>query len=107
MPSCPASTGHSSSAEVTGHVVRLHFRSPSSPRHGDEAPAARDVMVGREMVCGRCFEFEQAFVDRSRRGLSAAGDKWQPNEVAARGAGKRHRLQRTVDRDGVMPDIFV
>ena len=83
-PASPDYAGYRFPAEIIGHAVRLHFRSPLSPRDVDEPSAARGITVGHETVRRWAIEFGQAFADRIRRRLPRVGDEWRPDEVAVK-----------------------
>lgn len=53
------------------------------------------------------LKFGQAFANRVRRRLPRAGDKWHPDEVAVKIAGKKYWLWRAVDQQGIVLDILV
>ena len=68
----------------------------------DELLTARGITVSHETVRQWGLKFGQGFANRVRRRPSAPGDKWHLDE--AKIAGKKHRLWRAVDRDGMVLD---
>ena len=106
-PDCPSYAGYRSPAEIIGHAVWLHFRFPLSLRDVDEILAARGVVVSHETVRQWALKFGQSTAHRIRRRLPAPGDKWHLDGVAVKIGGKKHRLRRAVDRDGIVLDVLV
>src|SRR5260221_1207323 len=94
-------------AEVISHAVWLYFRFPLSLRMVEEMLAARGILVSHETVRQWGLKFGQAFANRIRRRLPAAGDKWRLDEVVISIAGRKHWLWRAVDQHGVVLDILV
>src|SRR5215208_1149488 len=93
--------------EVISHAVWLYFRFPLGLRMVEEMLAARGLIVSHETVRQWALKFGQDFANQIRRRLPAAGDKWHPDEVALKIAGKKHWLWRAVDQDGIVLDILV
>src|SRR4051812_7485045 len=73
----------------------------------EEMLAARGITVSHETVRQWARKFGQAFANRIRRRLPAAGDKWHLDEVVVKIAGKKHWLWRAVDQTGVVLDVLV
>jgi len=112
-PPCPSYAGYRFPAEIISHAVWLYFRFPLSLRMVDELLAARGIVVSHETIRQWALKFGQAFANRIRRRLPAAGDKWHMDEVVLTIAGVKHWLWRAVDqtasrlrRTGVL-DILV
>src|SRR5690348_7634494 len=93
--------------EVISHAVWLYFRFPLSLRIVEEMLAVRGIIVSHESVRQWALKFSQDFANRIRRRLPRAGDKWHLDEVAAKIAGKKHRVWRAVDQDGIVLDILI
>src|SRR4051795_5702514 len=93
--------------EVISHAVWLYFRFPLSLRMVEEMLAARGIIVSHESVRQWALKFGQAFANRIRRRLPAAGDKWHLDEVAIKIAGQKHWLWRAVDQSGMVLDVLV
>lgn len=106
-PACPSYAGYRFPAEIIGHAVWLYFRFPLSLRMVDELLAARGIVVSHETVRQWALKFGQAFANRIRRRLPAAGDKWHLDEVVLTIAGVKHWLWRAVDQTGTVLDILV
>src|SRR5215213_3606793 len=106
-PVSPSYAGHRFPAEVISHAVWLYFRFPLSLRMVEEMLAARGIIVSHESVRQWALKFGQAFANRIRRRLPAAGDKWHLDEVVVKIAGKKHWLWRAVDQDRVVLDVLV
>src|SRR5918911_3294553 len=107
MPTKPSYAGHRFSPEVIGHAVRLYFRFPLSLRMVEEMLAARGITVSHGTVRQWARKFGQGFANQIRRRLPRAGDEWHLDEVAITIAGRKHRLWRAVDRDGLVLDVLV
>src|SRR4051812_9479349 len=92
-----------------GHQPRRMavLRFPLSLRMVEEMLAARGIIVSHESVRQWALKFGQAFANRIRRRLPAAGDKWHLDEVVVKNAGKKHWLWRAVDQDGIVLDVLV
>src|ERR671927_1669281 len=99
--------GYRFPAEIISHAVWLYFRFPLSLRMVDELLAARGITVSHETVRRWALKFGQAFANEIRRRLPRAGDKWHLDEVEIKIAGKKHRLWRAVDQDGLVLDVLV
>src|SRR5215210_2725324 len=93
--------------EVISHAVWLYFRFPLSLRMVEEMLAARGIIVSHESVRQWALKFGQAFANRIRRRLPAAGDKWHLDEVVVKIAGVKHWLWRAVDQTGMVLDVLV
>src|SRR4051794_15798066 len=106
-PVSPSYAGYRFPAEVISHAVWLYFRFPLSLRMVEEMLAARGIIVSHESVRQWARKFGQAFANRIRRRLPAAGDKWHLDEVVVKIAGKKHWLWRAVDQDGIVLDVLV
>src|SRR3954452_24946076 len=87
-PAPPSYAGHRFPAEVISHAVWLYFRFPLSLRMVEEVLAARGIIVSHESVRQWAMKFGQAFANRIRRRLPAAGDKWHLDEVVLKIAGR-------------------
>jgi putative transposase len=103
----PRCARHSFPSEVISHAVRLYFRFPLRLRMVKEIMAARGILVSHETLRQWALKFGQSFVNRIRRRLPAACDKWHLDEVAISIAGRKHWLWRAVDQHGVVLDIMV
>ena len=103
----PGYAGYRFPAEIISHAVWLYFRFPLSLRMVDELLASRGIMVSHETVRQWALKFGQAFANRVRRRLPAAGDKWHLDEVVLTIAGVKHWLWRAVDQTGTVLDILV
>ena len=103
----PSYAGYRFPADVISHAVWLYFRFPLSLRMVDELLASRGIMVSHETVRQWALKFGQAFANRVRRRLPAAGDKWHLDEVVLTIAGVKHWLWRAVDQTGTVLDILV
>ena len=106
-PSEPSYAGHRFPPEVISHAVWLYFRFPLGLRRVEEMLAARGILVSHETVRQWGLKFGQAFANRVRRRLPRPGDKWHLDEVQITIAGKKHRLGRAVDQDGLVLDVLV
>src|SRR5689334_8467563 len=106
-PVCPRYAGHRFPAEIISYTVWLYFRFPLSLRMVEERLAARGIVVSHESVRQLALKFGQAFANRIRRRLPRTGDKWHLDEVAVKIAGKKHRVWRAVDQDGIVLEILV
>ena len=106
-PACPSYAGYRFPAEVISHAVWLYFRFPLSLRMVDELLAARGIIVSYETVRQWARKFGQAFANKIRRRLPAAGDKWHLDEVVLAISGVKHWLWRAVDQSGTVLDILV
>src|SRR3954447_3327936 len=107
MSASPSYAGHRFPAEVISHAVWLYFRFPLSLRMVEEMLGAPRIIVSHESVRQWALKFGQAFANRIRRRLPAAGDKWHLDEVALKIAGKKHWLWRAGGQDGIVLDILV
>jgi putative transposase len=76
-------------------------------RDVEDLLAERGVPVGYETIRRWCREFGQTFADGLRRRRPRQGDTWHPDEVLLKITGRKHRLRRAVDQDGVVLDILV
>jgi len=103
----PGYAGYRFPAEIISHAVWLYFRFPLSLRMVDELLASRGIMVSHETVRQWALKFGQAFANRVRRRLPAAGDKRHLDEVVLTIAGVKHWLWRAVDQTGTVLDILV
>ena len=103
----PSYAGHRFPPEVISHAVWLYFRFPLGLRMVEEMLAARGITVSHETVRQWGLKFGQALADRIRRRLPRPGDKWHLDEVVITIAGKKHRLWRAVDQDGIVLDVLV
>jgi len=103
----PGYAGYRFPAEIISHAVWLYFRFSLSLRMVDELLASRGIMVSHETVRQWALKFGQAFANRVRRRLPAAGDKWHLDEVVLTIAGVKHWLWRAVDQTGTVLDILV
>src|SRR3954467_3202779 len=88
--------------EVISHAVWLYFCFPLSLRMVEEMLAARGIIVSHESVRQWALKFGQAFANQIRRRLPRTGDKWHLDEVVLKIAGKKHRLWRAGDQDGIV-----
>ena len=103
----PSYAGHRFPPEVISHAVWLYFRFPLGLRMVEEMLAARGITVSHETVRQWALKFGQALADQIRRRLPRPGDKWHLDEVVITIAGKKHRLWRAVDQDGIVLDVLV
>src|ERR1051325_10787563 len=106
-PVCPSYAGHRFPAEIISHTVWLYFRFPLSLRMVEEMLAARGIIGSHETLRQSARKCGQDVANRIRWRLPAAGDKWHLDEVVLKIAGKKHRLWRAVDQDGIVLDILV
>ena len=103
----PSYAGYRFPAEIISHAVWLYFRFPLSLRRVDELLASRGIMVSHETVRQWALKFGQAFANRVRRRLPAAGDKWHLDGVVLTTAGMKRWLWRAVDQTGMVLGILV
>src|SRR5260221_10323017 len=71
----------------------------------EEMLAARGILVSHETVRQWGLKFGQAFANRIRRRLPAAGDKWRLDEVVISIAGRKHWLWRAGCPPGASPAL--
>jgi putative transposase len=103
----PRYARHRFPAEVISYAIWLYFRFPLSLRMVEEMLAARGIEVSCETVRQWALKFGQAFANKIRRRLPAAGDKWHLDEVVISISGEKHWLWRAVDQHGIVLDILV
>jgi len=106
-PARSSYAGHRFPPEVIGHAAWLYFRFPLGLRMVEEMLAVRGVIVSHGTIRRWALKFGQAFADQVRRRLPRAGDEWHPDEVVVSIAGRKHRLWRAVDQDGLVLDVLV
>jgi putative transposase len=81
-------------------VVGLSCRFPLSRRRVDEMRAARGLLVSHDTVRPWGLKFGQAFASPIRRRRPGAGDRWHPDEVVIKIAGRTPWLWRAGDQHG-------
>jgi putative transposase len=99
--------GYRFPAEIIAHAVWLYFRFNLSFRDVQGLLAERSIIVSHEAIRQWCAKFGAVFASGLRRRRARAGDKWHLDEVLLKINGRRHRLWRAVDQNGVVLDILV
>jgi putative transposase len=103
----PLYSGYRFPAEIIGYAVWLYYRFALSHRDVEEVLAERGVQVSYEAIRLWCRKFGPAYAQALRRRHPRPGDKWYVDEVQLKINGRRYRLWRAVDQDGLVLDILV
>jgi putative transposase len=103
----PLYRGYRFPAEVISHAGWLYFRFAVSHRDVEDLLAERGVQVSSEAIRLWCRRFGPPLGAGLRRRRRRAADKWHLDAVQLKIRGKRHRLWRALDREGLVLDLLV
>src|SRR5438309_63397 len=93
--------------EIIQHAVWLYLRFTLSYRDVEELLAERGLDISYETVRRWVLKFGPAIARRLRQRRPRPSDRWHPDEMVVRIAGKRMYLWRAVDHEGEVLDMLV
>jgi transposase-like protein len=91
---------------VIEHAVWLYLRFTLSYRDVEELLAQRGLNLSYESVRSWVLKFGSMISRRLRQSRPRPSDRWHPDEMVVRIAGKRMYLWRAVDPEGEILDVL-